>query len=76
MIVTDAQVVAAMAFWENAHIAEHGPLDRVTLPGQCSRLAELLGAMWFARESQAQIAEHSAVAQLLLQSGVLAHAPT
>jgi len=65
MIVTQETVMRAMAHWERIHIAKHGPLDGVTLPRECSRLADLLGMMWFAKEDEASIPDGCEVAQLI-----------
>jgi hypothetical protein len=65
MIVTDVQILAAMNFWSAEHVRAHGPLDGVSLPKKCSRLADLLGAMWYAKETQATIPDTSELAQLI-----------
>lgn len=66
MIVSEKQVLNAMAYWEAAHIREHGPLDGVTLPRNCARLADLLGAMWFAKDTEAQLPDDSPISRLIL----------
>lgn len=54
-----------MAHWEHIHIAKRGPLDGVTLPRECSKLADLLGMMWFEKEEEASIPDGSEIAQLI-----------
>lgn len=66
MIVTEEQIVAAMHRWESDHTQTHGPLDGLTLPKQCSKLAELLGTMWYHRETSAEIPDESDIANLIL----------
>lgn len=65
MIVTQNSVISAMAHWEQIHIAKHGPLDGVTLPRECSKLADLLGMMWFEKEDSASIPDGCEIAQLI-----------
>ncbi len=57
-----------MRYWEIRHISQFGPLDGVSLPKQCARLADLLGAMWFAREDLAEIPDGCEIASLIAQS--------
>jgi hypothetical protein len=68
MIVNQSEVVASMQYWERKHVAEHGPLDGVSLPKACSKLADLLGAMWFGQESSAQLKDESEIANLIRAS--------
>lgn len=68
MIVTESQVVAAMHHFEIEHTQVHGPLDGLSLPPKCSRLADLLGTMWFHGETSAQIPDHSDIATLILSA--------
>lgn len=65
MIVQQKDLVEAMIYWERAHIEKHGPLDGVNLPKECSKLADLLGLMWFENENEAQIPDGSEVAALV-----------
>lgn len=71
MIVTQEQIVAAMQFHEQRHVAANGPLDRIGLPAAVSKLADLLGTMWYAREPQAQVSDTSAIATLLREALVI-----
>ena len=68
MIVSQADVLQAMAHHERVHIELHGPLDGVTLPNNCAKLADLLGLMWFHKEAQATIPDESQLADLIAQS--------
>lgn len=68
MIVTEFQVVQAMQFFENKHIAAHGPLDKISLPREMSQLADLLGAMWFAKEQEAEVSDASKIGTLLREA--------
>ena len=65
MIVTQTEIIRAMAYWEKSHIAQNGPLDGVTLPRECSKLADLLGRMWFEREDETQVPDESETANLI-----------
>lgn len=67
MIVTQEQVVQAMAHHEALHVQAHGPLDGVTLPKNCSKLADLLGSMWFHQDHVAELPDDSPLAALIQQ---------
>lgn len=66
LVVTDVQVQAAMSHFERAN----GRGDGISISKEVSKLADLLGAMWYARESEAQVPSSSKIGQLLLQAGV------
>lgn len=66
MIVTEAQITKAMIHWENAHKQAGGKLDGISIPKECSKLADLLGVMWFHGEQEAEIPDGSPLAQLIL----------
>lgn len=68
IVFSEERVVAAMRYWERKHIEENGPLDRITLPPDVSRLATLLGVMWFEREREALVSCISPIAQLILKA--------
>jgi hypothetical protein len=65
MIVSETQIIQAMQYWEDKHIAEHGPLDKISIPKACSQLADVLGVMWFSHESEVQIKDTSKLAELI-----------
>ena len=67
LLVSDAQVQAAMAHYERIH----GRGDGISISREVSALADLLGAMWYAHESEASIPSSSKIGQLLRESGVL-----
>lgn len=68
MIVNEAQVICAMQHWERLHIAANGPLDRINLPKECNLLAEILGTMWFQKETQTEVPDDSEIARLIKES--------
>lgn len=68
MIVNEKQVTDAMKFWETQHTREHGPSDGIAIPKTVSKLADLLGAMWYSKERQAEIPDASQVALLITQA--------
>lgn len=68
MNVTEDQVIEAMKHWERIHIRDNGPLNGITLPKECSALANLLGAMWFHKEAQAEIPNTAEVARLIKEA--------
>lgn len=68
MIVNEKQVTDAMKFWETQHTREHGPSDGIAIPKTVSKLADLLGAMWYSKEKQADIPDASQVALLIAQA--------
>lgn len=68
MIVTESQLLQAMQFFEAKHIAEFGPLDKVSLPPPVSKLADLLGAMWYANEKEAALPDAGKTAALLREA--------
>ena len=68
MIVSQEDVLQAMAHYERVHVASHGPLDGVTLPKNCSKLADLLGLMWFHQEAEATVPDDSALAALIIEA--------
>ena len=63
--ISETQIVRAMRFFEARHIAVHGPLDGVNLPRECSKLADVLGVMWYEKTSVAQVDSASEVVQLV-----------
>jgi len=65
MIVTEERLLDAMKAWERRHIEANGPLNGIDLSKECARLADLLGVMWFAKESEAQIPDDSDIAKLI-----------
>ena len=69
MIVTELEIIAAMQYWEDEHIRKNGPLDRITLPKECAKLADLLGTMWYVKTDTAQIQDggesHTLMSQAL-----------
>lgn len=69
MIVSEAKIIQAMQYWEDKHVAEHGPLDKISIPKACSQLVDVLGPMWFAHETEVQIKDDSRVAELIKKAG-------
>jgi hypothetical protein len=63
--ISETQIVRAMRFFEEQHIALNGPLDGVNLPVACSKLADVLGVMWYDKTSVAEVDSDSEVAQLV-----------
>lgn len=66
LLVTEAHIVTAMKF----HEAQAGARDGITICKEVSKLADLLGAMWFAHEAVATIPSDCRVADLLHEAGV------
>lgn len=64
--VTEANIVAAMKF----HEAKAGARDGLTICKEVSKLADLLGVMWFAHQAEAAIPSDGRVAELLRAAGV------
>lgn len=64
-LVTEAQIHKAMAYYE----AAAGPRDGITICKEVSRLADLLGVMWFQKETVAEIPASSTVYTLLQGAG-------
>lgn len=69
MIVSQDKVTQAMGFWEKRHLDSGGTLDGVSLPKECSKLADLLGVMWFHKEHEATIPDESELARLIEAAG-------
>lgn len=61
LVVTEAQIQQAMRHYEQLA----GPGDGVAICREVSKLADLLGAMWFANEKEASLPAESDVARLL-----------
>jgi hypothetical protein len=70
LVVTEQQVVAAMAYYEGLH----GKGDGVAICSEVAKLTDLLGAMWFIKERSASIPAEGRMAALLRESGALAAA--
>lgn len=68
LLVSQDRVLRAMQFWEAEHIRRNGPLDHVSLPLAVSKLADLLGVMWYENESQASLLATSSVGILILEA--------
>jgi hypothetical protein len=68
MIVTERQVQTALQYWGDLHKVSRGCPDKITLPKECSKLADLLGAMWWTHESEARLPDDHAVTALILQA--------
>jgi hypothetical protein len=65
--VSDVQVQAAMAHYEKIY----GKGDGVAICREVAKLADLLGAMWYEHEADAEVRAGSKIGQLLIESGVL-----
>ena len=66
MIVTESQVSSALQHHGRLHNVEKGAADGIALPAECSKIADLLGHMWFTHEQEAQLPNGSRLAALVV----------
>lgn len=65
--VSDVQIQAAMAFYE----AKAGKRDVLVICKEVSKLADILGVMWYEKRTDTKVHSGSQVAALLLEAGVI-----
>jgi hypothetical protein len=65
-MITDAQIQAAMRFYE----LKAGKPDGISICSEVSSLANVLGTMWYSHEKTAVVIDDGPVHTLLLEAGV------
>lgn len=65
--ISDVQIQAAMAFYE----AKAGKRDSLVICKEVSKLADVLGVMWYEKRTDTKVHSDSLAATLLSEAGVI-----